>query len=483
MHRSTIALLAALCSSVTLIIAPAAAQDTPNPAAAPAADLPNIIFFLSDDQRDSFLGCAGHPIIKTPHIDALAAHGVRFVNTFATTSICAASRASIFTGLHERTHRFTFGTPPIRADLVAASYPALLRAAGYRTGFVGKFGVGVAGIGTGGMFDSFVSLHRSPYFKKQPDGSLRHLTDITGDKAIDFVRSCPEDQPFCLSVSFNAAHAEDGDKENHFPSPPSEDGLYEDLEMPLPRLSDPTIYENHPDFLKNSMNRDRYFWRWDTPEKYQKNIRGYYRMITGLDRNIGRVLAEIDARGLTDKTVVIFASDNGYYKGDRGFSGKWSHYEESLRIPLVVADPRAPDAAKRKLAPQIALNIDIPATILDLANVPVPDSYQGHSLLPLVRGTTPTSWREDAFCEHLMDNARIPKWEGVRGSRFVYARYFEQDPPFEFLHDVETDPDQLKNLAGNPEFATQLREARTRCDQLRDSYGGVFKPHPKPQRK
>ena len=143
-----------------------------------AASQPNIIFFLSDDHRWDRMGCAGHPILKTPTMDNLAAEGVRFTNMFVTTSICAASRASIFTGLYERSHRFTFGTPPISAKMTGESYPALLRKAGYRTGFIGKFGVKIERGEREKMFDFFVGIGRGPYLKKQKDGSLRHESEL-----------------------------------------------------------------------------------------------------------------------------------------------------------------------------------------------------------------------------------------------------------------------------------------------------------------
>jgi len=467
----------------------AGAAVTALPRLARAADRsrrPNILFFLVDDQRNDTLGCAGHPILKTPVVDGLAAEGVRFTNMFVTTSICAASRASIFTGLHERTHRYTFGTPPIRAEHTAASYPALLRKAGYRTGFIGKFGVGVAGGMKEAMFDYFKPHGRNPYHKKQPDGSTRHETEIACDRAIEFLGEVPEGKPFCLSVSFNAVHAEDGDKRpgiGHYPWPKAVDGMYEDVTVPRPRLSEPEVFNAHPEFLKKCMNRQRFFWRWDTPAKYQTNIRAYFRMISGVDRAIGRVLAELKKRGLEDNTVVIYTGDNGYYMGQRGFAGKWSHYEESLRVPLIVHDPRQPKPRRGMTVDAMALNVDLPATMLDLAGLPVPKHYTGRSLRGPVRGKAPADWREDFFCEHLMNNKSIPKWEGVRGKRYVYARYFEQTPPYEFLHDLKADPDQLKNLARDPAAAGVLRKMRKRCDELRDAYGGPYKPHPPRQRK
>lgn len=438
-----------------------------------AAQKPNVIFFLSDDQRADFLGCAGHEILKTPNIDALASRGTRFSNAFVTTSICAASRATLLTGLWERSHKYTFGTPAIASEKIDASYPAVLRRAGFRTGFVGKFGVNAGPGGTDRMFDSFVPLNRNPYFKKQPDGSLRHLTDITGDKAIEFLQDCSADQPFCLSVSFNASHAEDSDKENHYPWPPSEDGLYEDVTIPPPLVST-DFWKELPAFFHDSMHRTRWFWRWDTPEKYQQNVKAYYRMITGLDRNIGRVLKVLSDKGLADNTVVVFMGDNGYYKGSRGFAGKWSHFEESLRVPLVILDPRVNEENRGRVEEAMALNVDVPATILSVALGTTEPTYQGRNLSGLVNGKKETDWRTDFFCEHLMDRFDIPKYEGVRGQRYVYARYFEHMPEGEFLHDLQTDPLQLKNLVADPNYKDTLGQMRARCDELRDSLGGKY---------
>ncbi|MBN1417689.1 MAG: sulfatase [Planctomycetes bacterium] len=440
---------------------------------------PNIVFLLTDDQRNDTLGCAGHPIVKTPNIDRLAREGVRFQNMFVTTSICAASRATIFTGLHERTHGYTFGKPPVSAAHVAQSYPVLLRKAGYRTGFVGKFGVAVAGgkAAKEEMFDAFREIGRNPYLKKMPDGSLRHETELDGDFAVAFIRDNPAGKPFCISVSFNASHAEDGDKRpgiGHYPWPKAVDGMYEDVPIPAPRLSDPKYFETLPEFLRTSMNRNRYFWRWDTPEKYATNMRAYFRMLTGIDGVVGRIRKALEEKGVAENTVIIYTADNGYYMGDRGFAGKWSHFEQSLRVPLVVYDPRLPEDRRGRVATAMALNIDLPSTMVDLAGAPVPAGYAGRSLVPLLRGEAPADWRRDFFCEHLMEEKTIPKWEGVRGQRYVYARYFDQSPPFEFLHDLKTDPDEFANLATDPGSRATLEAMRKRCDELRDRYGGPY---------
>ena len=439
-----------------------------------AGNRPNILFFLSDDHRSDFLGCAGHAVIQTPRLDRLARQGVRFNNAFVTTSICAASRASILTGMVERSHRYTFGTLPLAEECTQDSYPQRLRKAGYYTGFVGKFGVGVKPGAKEAMFDLFTPLSRNPYFKKQADGSLRHLTEIAGDHAIEFLRTRDQSKPFCLSVSFNAAHAEDSDKENHYPWPQAEDGLYEDLTMPPPRLAKTSDYESQPEFLKQSLNRVRYFWRWDTKDKYQKNVKAYYRMITGMDRVIGRVLDELERQGLSENTIVLFTGDNGYYKGSRGFAGKWSHYEESLKVPLIIYDPRLPKKLRGRVIERMTLNIDLSPTMLEYGMVGIPQTCQGKSLVALVAGEQVTDWRTDFFCEHLFDHLKIPKWEGVRQQRWVYARYFQQEPVFEFLHDLAADPMQRRNLALEPQYAAQLENLRNRCDQLRNGYGGAY---------
>lgn len=177
---------------------------------------------------------------------------------------------------------------------------------------------------------------------------------------------------------------------------------------------------------------------------------------------------------MSDNTVVVFSGDNGYYEGQRGFAGKWSHYEESLRVPLIVYDPRVPESQRGQVIDALSLNVDVAPTLLSYAGVAIPDRYQGRSLRSWVEGNHPSSWRTDSFAEHLMNNAQIPKWEGVRGQRFVYARYFEQDPPYEYLHDLRVDPDQLTNYVDHPDYVDTLEQMRARCDQLRDQYGGPY---------
>lgn len=231
----------------------------------------------------------------------------------------------------------------------------------------------------------------------------------------------------------------------------------------------------HPDFLLQSINRERYFWGYDTPEKFRTNVRAYYRQITGIDRAMARVLAALEAAGLADNTIVVYSADNGYYLGDRGFQGKWSHYDESLRVPLVIYDPRLPRGQRGRVIDAMALNLDLPATFLDWAGVERPPVYEGRSLRPLLQGGVPADWRTYFFCEHV-DLAPTLTWEGIRGERFMYARYFDQQPAYEFLHDLKADPDELENIATEAAQADALRSMRALCDAEMNARGGPLLP-------
>ncbi len=452
-----------------------------------AAERPNILFLFADDQRNHTLGCAGHPIVKTPHLDRLAARGVRFENAFVSTSTCWVSRACLFTGTYERRHLYKVNPGPLNPELCATSYFSILKNAGYRTGHLGKEHVNLSAASAKAMFDVRRPLGRNPYFKKQADGSLRHETQILGDWGIAFIDEQPKDQPFCLTISFNATHAEDGDKRpgiGHYPWPSDADGLYEGQEMPLPRLNGLAIYESQPKFLKKSINRQRFFWRWDTPEKYQTNMRAYFRMISGIDHVVGRLVAELEKNGLADNTVIIYSADNGYYLGDRGLAGKWTHYEESLRVPLIIFDPRLPEGQRGKVRSEMALNSDLASTMIELGGEARPASHTGRSLVPVLRGATPADWRTDFLCEFLAVPKTIPLWEGVRDTDWVFARYYADGTdkaPFEFLHDLKNDPDQLVNLAAMPasvqtqSHGNALTRLRARCDALVSENGPAMK--------
>ena len=440
---------------------------------------PNIVFFFADDQTTSTLGCYGNDVIKTPNIDALAQRGTRFSNAFVSHSICWVSRTTILTGMTGRSYGMVGDREQARAEAVTTLYSDILRENGYRTGYFGKWHAKMPkGYRQADHFDQFEAIGRNPFYKKQPDGSLRHETEVIVDRGIEFVKSQPKDKPFALNMWFNACHAEDGDRRpgiGHFAWPRAVDGMYDDVQIAPPRLNDPAVFDALPDFLKTTINRERFFWRWNTDEKYQTNIRAYYRMVSGIDGAIGRFMAALEEAGLAENTIIVYSADNGYYMGNRGLAGKWSHFEESLRVPLIVADPRVPADEKGKVSDAIALNLDLPATFLDWAGAKIPDRYQGHSLQPIVANGKPADWRTESFHEHFAVRNRIPAFEGLRNERFKYVRYVDHGGR-EFLHDLKNDPDELVNLADDPSYADTLLAMRERTTARVNELGGPLVP-------
>ena len=420
---------------------------------------PNIIFILTDDQRWDALGYAGNTIIKTPNMDELASSGLYFSNAFVTTPICAASRATLFTGLYERTHNYTFGKPELNDNYMLESYPYLLRKAGYRTGFVGKFGVKVNEGIEDSLFCKKVKTYY-PYFK-EVDGKQMHLADINGNHAIDFIKS-NKNQPFCLSLSFWSPHADDGAVEQYF-WPGYCDSLYAKNEIPLPETADPAFFEGLPEFLKTTMNRKRWYWRYDTPEKRQKMVKGYYKMISGVDNVIGRIQATLKEEGLAENTVIILMGDNGYFLGERGYAGKWLMHEQSIRVPMIIYDPRQPESERGKSFDEMVLNVDITPTILKLAGVEIPESYQGESLTAFY-SNNPKKWRSSIFLEHRLEgNPLLLKTECYRDDTWKFIRY-DDNPGFIELYNHKEDLNETRNLAYDSKYADIVNHFNYVCD-------------------
>lgn len=460
-----LALLPALLLAVGAC-APAPSDRSAQPTTNALAARPNLLVLVTDDQRWDAVGYE-NPRVETPHIDRLAARGVRFDNAFVTTTICPASRASILTGRLEREHGHTFGTPPLDPGLVASSYPALLRDSGYETAYVGKLGVEL-GAGAPTLFDHHVELWRRPYFQPDDSGTLRHVTELTARAAVDFLEGRDPSRPFALTVAFNAPHADDREEEQYL-WPDAVDGLYRDVVFPPPPLAEPEFFAAQPGFLRDSKNRERWQWRFDTPEKYQRMVAGYLRMVSGVDRAVGEIADALDRLGLTGDTVILFTSDNGYFLGDRGFAGKWLGYDAALRVPLFLHDPRDPRAGHGRRSRALALNVDLAPTLLDLAGLEPPESMSGRSLLDALPHR-PADWRRDFFFEQLYVEPGIPRHEGVRTGQFKYVRYLDQEPPYEELFDLGVDPDESRNLAADPTQAGRLEALRGRCDELARHY-------------
>lgn len=445
---------------------------------AQSSQAPNIIFILTDDQRFDAIGYAGNEFVQTPEMDDLAKSGTYFNNAIVTTPICAASRASILTGLHERAHNFNFQTGNVRAEYMANSYPTLLKNNGYKTGFFGKYGVRYQDLDK--QFDVYESYDRANkykdrrgYYYKTIGKDTVHLTRYTGQKAIDFIDDTSNDQPFCLSLSFSAPHAHDPAEAQYYWQNTT-DKMLSSTTIPGPELGDDKYFEAQPKIVRDGFNRLRWTWRYDTPEKYQHSLKGYYRMISGIDLEIKKIREKLKEKGLDKNTVIIVMGDNGYFLGERQMAGKWLMYDNSIRVPLIVFDPRV---NKHQDVKDMALNIDVPSTILDLAGIPAPKTWQGKSLMPIVNKETKSIGRDTILIEHIWDFSEIPPSEGVRTKKWKYFRYVN-DKSIEELYNLEKDPQEINNLIGKSKYKKVAAALRAKCDELIQKNSNIYRKAP-----
>ena len=455
-------------ASSLLAVATSSAQDRP-------ARPPNIIFLLTDDQRWDTLGCYGNNIVHTPHIDSLARSGVTFDRAFVTSSICAPNRACILTGQYAARHEMWEFDRELSREQLANTYPAILRnTGGYRTGFIGKYGVGKPP--GSGFFDFNKGFPGQGSFLLDRGSETVHLTRVMAEQAEEFIAGCSADQPFHLSISFKAPHVQDSSsvKSNQFPYDPDPAiaNLYEDVEIPPPVTASQDYFERWPDFIKHSENRARWAVRYWSPRRTQESLKGYYRLISGVDAAVGRIVAQLKKSGFDDNTVILFTSDHGQYLGDYGFAGKWYPHDVSIRVPLIVFDPRLPEHRRGARTKDFVLSIDIGPTILDLADVDVPDVMQGRSFAPVVRGETSEDWRKEFYYEHYFVpdpswNMFIPRNEGIRTAHWKYIQYIDSDPLFEELYNLDRDPLETTNLAGVQAQTALIAEFRKKLIEMR----------------
>jgi arylsulfatase A-like enzyme len=421
---------------------------------------PNIIFLLTDDHRWDALGATGNTIIKTPHLDSLALKGQLYSNAYVTTSICMISRASFLSGQYESKHGiddfFTSFTP----EAFDSTYPVLLKNDGYRTGFIGKFGVGNPKDQPKNAFDFWegTPLHQPNYENTDKNGNYLHYTDLISGNIQEFLNGTDE-KPFCLSVSFKSPHSQDGDPRQFIPNRKYAE-LYKNDSIPQPETADPKYWDALPYFFHSDENiaRERWKLRFATPEKYQESVKNYYRLITGVDDVVGALIRNLKEKGLYKNTVIIFMGDNGFYLGEHGLAGKWFGHEESVRVPLIINDPRQKQPQHR--VSRIGLNIDIAPTILGFAGIKKPNGMQGVDL------SLADNKRQDFFYEHtFLGSPKLPKVEGVVSPTTKYMNYIEHN--YEELFDLNKDPHETTNLVNDPNYAKLLQTQRSRYQVLK----------------
>lgn len=493
-------------------------------------DQPNIIYILDDDHRAELLGCGGHPILQTPNLDALAAEGVRFTNAFCTSPVSTPSRACHYLGQWERRHGVNFNSRSSVHPLAwANSFPMQLKQAGYYLGWVGKNHVPVGGGHRGhdsgyleGVFDYWYGNHgHSGFYPKQQAGGGAIYENASVDTQVEvfeqgvanffehdpaFSAACspplpqrPADQPFCLCVTFNLPHAY-GTGHMQLRLTDGEPYLttYRDRfdDVPLPEtyvpwdgITEPKL----PTVVYNGVQLTSYDYVREPRALRERRVREY-QAITGIDRMVGRLRETLTRLGLADNTLIVFSTDHGIHHGEHGLGGKSLLYEEDLRVPLIVYDPRQAGASVERVRDELVVVPDLAPTVLDLCGVATPDTMQGTSLRPLLEGEQP-DWRTDFFAEALMDIQNYPRSECVRSRSWKYIRYFARTedpqqagrryrgtlddyvtclsstlngerPIYEELYCLAEDPHETTNLIDAPEHGRTLNAMRERIMEL-----------------
>jgi arylsulfatase A-like enzyme len=404
-------------------------------------------------------------LVKTPHLDRLAAEGVVFTRAAVTTSICMVSRASMLTGQWLSRMCGARVTPQTWPD----TWPARLRAAGYHGGHIGK--VHVAGHEASGY--DFWAGRNGPYHWLNDDtGGRIHSIQKDTEEALRFLHSRPRDKPFFLQVAYTVPHAEDSAPLQYLPMP-QEEGLYAGDTVPVPETATEEHWLRLPSFFRTGRNESRIRWqkRFDTPERYQSYTKNYYRLISGMDRSIGAILDALRVEGCAEDTIVVFTGDNGYFLGEHGLADKWYAYDESLRVPLVVYDPRLPEEHRGRRCDEWLLNVDLAPTFCAMAGLTPPATMQGRSFLPLLRGQVPADWRTDFLYQFKWSSEVIPASEGVCSKDWKYIRWV--DSGTEELFDLRGDAHETHDLAPDPAHAADLARLRARCSVLKKEVGGT----------
>jgi arylsulfatase A-like enzyme len=497
-----------LCFLFSLII-------NPLNLSAQVKDKPNIIFLMTDDQRCDNMGCYGRPEFNTPNIDKLAEEGVIFDKAFYAVAICMPSRVTMMTGRYNSNHRVGFVAPDnytlSQADF-GLGYPAILKNAGYRTGFIGKVGFTVTKEGSrpstpkehfykenmGNVFDFFAGSEThdrngivmwpeedtrlKEIYKKGRENSGRTLR--TGEAMQHFIETQPKDQPFCLSVSFYAVK-HDNNKDIYMPHFEQ----YKDYDMPVAKNWVEGANDKLPQVvIENARGPRLHAQRSSTPEQYQKLVRRFATQGYSVDQQVGLLVEKLKENGMLNNTIIIYTSDNGRFQGSHGLFDKCLLYEESVKAPLIVYDGRVPANKRGFRENALISSVDMAPTILSLAGIKAPKSMQGKDFSGILdKSQDMKKWQDAVFMEDLFlvdmfsqrnkENVdeinknmikanKSYRSHGVRTDRYKYFVYYEHSPKIEELYDIENDPFEQNNLAHNVEFSDLLKKMRKRTEKL-----------------
>ncbi|MDA7632685.1 sulfatase-like hydrolase/transferase [bacterium] len=490
-----------------------------------ASKQPNIVFIFSDDHAVQAISAYGSKINQTPGIDRLAKEGAVFVNSFCANSICGPSRACILTGKHSHINGFRRNGERFNGNQV--TFPKLLQQAGYQTALVGKWHLGTDPTG----FHYWEVLpgqgnYYNPDFLQMNGARKRYTgycTDIITDRAVKWLdEERDKTKPFVLMCQHKAPHRNWSPAPRHFSmfdgkDIPEPDSLFDDYSGRSPLLKENEMsIKNHfywghdaklhgegqyPDsFLSGIGNREYQRMNgeqkaaWDKqyePEnqaflekmktgemsereviswKYQRYVKDYLRTIAALDENVGRVLDYLDENDLTENTIVIYSSDQGFYLGEHGWYDKRWMFEESLKMPFVVRWPGVISPGTQSTA--LIQNIDYAPTFLEAAGAPIPEAIQGRSLIPVFKNHSraTSDWRDSIYYAYYENDAvhEVPIHDGIRTQHYK-AMFFPRGRQWQ-LFDLIKDPQEMQSVHADKNYQPILRGLQQRYHDLKNFY-------------
>ena len=455
---------------------------------------PNIIFMMSDNHAAHTMSCYDSKINETPNLDRIANEGIRFDNAFCTNAICAPSRAAILTGKYN--HLNGIKTLGDKFDSEQQTIQKLMKEGGYQTALIGKWHLGNGGIHDPSGFDYWNIFpdqgeYHNPVMREmgesKPKTHIGYATDLITNMSLDWLDKREEDKPFMLMLHHKAPHRPWIPDKKHM-------HMYEDIDIPEPDTFNDD-YSNRAAAAKEATMRiDRDLTpndlKMDPPEgltdvelkswKYQRYMKDYLRVVASVDDNVGRVLDYLDENNLTENTIVVYTSDQGFFLGDHGWYDKRFMYEESLRMPLIIRYPQA--IKPGTVTKDFAVNVDFSETFLDYAGLAIPEDMQGMSLRPVLEGNTPLDWQTSMYYrywEHLSTEHRVGAHFGVRTHDYKLIYYYgealgssiavdESRVPEWELFDLNKDPQELNSVYHDSAYVDIVKELKKELYRLKD---------------
>jgi len=429
----------------------------------------NVLLLYADDWRHDSIGSASGGVVRTPFLDSLANRGIQFTHNCVTTAVCWISRATLYMGQYMSRHNTTKMVEPYFYQYWNESFVRHLQTkAGYHVGHVGKWHFANYGK-IERLWNYSTSYYGRHWFPRHGKGNGQiHVTKRNEEDAIDFLSKRPKDQPFFLGVCFFAPHAVDHEPEQYFPQNTSME-WYNTTTIPKSPSATNEAWKKMPSFFTDgNEGRRRWRGRFETEDKHQRMMKNYFRLISEVDETSARIVQELENQGILNETLIIFTTDNGLFHAEHGLAGKWYPHQESIRVPLIIQDPRMDQKDHGTTKDDFTLSVDLASTILGAANLPPAPRMQGRDIAELYLDNA-NDWREEFFYEHPthLNKGRIPGSTALVRKDWKYMRWTDYEE--EQLFDLKNDPYELNDIFDVHQNSSLLKEMRARHNELQAS--------------